>query len=109
MKSVSDHEIEPSLISQFSLRMSLTARQQVLRSYRRVLKAALVTFQNDAPRVADSFAAARRLYLQFSNLTDDAEIRRMAAVCFLDLCFFSLASLIRCCVCVYCYFVLPQV
>ena len=60
--------------------MSLTARQQVLRSYRRVLKAALVTFQNDAPRVADSFAAARRVYLQFSNLTDDAEIRRRAAV-----------------------------
>ena len=60
--------------------LAVSARQAVLRSYRRVLKAALFAFQNDAPRIVDSFAAARKVYLQFAHLTDDAEIRKMAAV-----------------------------
>jgi hypothetical protein len=60
--------------------MTATARVAVLGSYRRVLKAALFTFRGDTPRIADAFAAARRVYQQFGHLVDESEIRRMAAV-----------------------------
>lgn len=75
----------PRLLSQsnFSDRrrdMMPTARVAVLGSYRRVLKAALFTFRGDTPRIADAFAAARRIYQQFGHLDDESEIRRMAAV-----------------------------